>query len=105
MLPVIRELKRRGARYRGALYCGLMLTDDGPRVLEFNCRFGDPETQVIMPQLLSDPAEVMLACAAGSLDDVPPVRWSTRPAVAVVMVSGGLSRNLSNGLSHHRVGR
>ena len=89
MLPVIRELARRGARYRGALYCGLMLTDAGPRVLEFNCRFGDPETQVIMPQLLSDPAEVMLACANGSLDDVPPVRWSTRPAVAVVMVSGG----------------
>ena len=89
MLPVIRELDRRGARYRGALYCGLMLTDAGPRVLEFNCRFGDPETQVVMPQLLSDPAEVMLACAAGSLANADPVRWSSRPAVAVVMVSDG----------------
>ena len=89
MLPVIRELDRRGARYRGALYCGLMLTDAGPRVLEFNCRFGDPETQVIMPRLLSDPAEVMLACATGSLTDIEPVLWSNRPAVAVVMVSDG----------------
>ena len=89
MLPVIRELANRNAPYRGALYCGLMLTDAGPRVLEFNCRFGDPETQVVMPQLLSDPAEVMLACATGSLHDVAPVRWSTRPAVAVVMVSDG----------------
>ena len=89
MLPVIRELDRRGSRYRGALYCGLMLTDAGPRVLEFNCRFGDPETQVIMPQFLSDPAEVMMACAEGSLSDVEPVRWSGQPAVAVVMVSHG----------------
>ena len=58
-------------------------------MLEFNCRFGDPETQVIMPQLLSDPVEAMLACAAGRLEDAGPVRWSSRPAVAVVMVSGG----------------
>ncbi len=89
MLPVIRELAKRNTPYRGALYCGLMLTDAGPRVLEFNCRFGDPETQVIMPQLISDPAPVMLACSSGSLDDVAPVRWSTRPTVAVVMASEG----------------
>ena len=89
MLPVIWELDQRGAQYRGALYCGLMLTDSGPRVLEFNCRFGDPETQVIIPQLLSDPAEVMLACTTGSLADIDAVRWSNRPAVAVVMVSNG----------------
>ena len=89
MLPVIRELASRGSPYRGALYCGLMLTDDGPRVLEFNCRFGDPETQAIMPRLVSDPAEVMMACATGSLHDIGPVEWSDRPVVAVVMVSGG----------------
>ena len=89
MLPVIRELARRGTPYRGALYCGLMITDTGPRVLEFNCRFGDPETQVIMPQLLSDPVEVMLACSTGSLADADPVSWSDRPAMAVVMVSDG----------------
>lgn len=89
MLPVIAEMGRRGCPYRGALYCGLMLTDAGPCVLEFNCRFGDPETQVIMPQLLTDPAAVMLACANGSLDDAPPVEWSPRPTVGVVLASGG----------------
>ena len=89
MLPVLHELAQRGCAYRGALYCGLMLTNAGPRVLEFNCRFGDPETQVIMPQLLSDPVPLMLACATGSLADVPAVQWSYRPTVGVVMVSGG----------------
>lgn len=99
MLPVIRELDRRGTRYRGALYCGLMLTDAGPRVLEFNCRFGDPETQVVMPQLLSDPAEVMLACATDRLADIEPALWSTRPAVAVVMVSDGYPGAYQTGYS------
>ena len=97
MIPVLRELDRRGARYRGALYCGLMITDRGPRVLEFNCRFGDPETQVVMPQLLSDPVDVMLACATGSLADAEPVRWSDRPAVAVVMVSEGYPGTYATG--------
>ena len=89
MLPVITELGRRGCPYRGALYCGLMIAGGGLRVLEFNCRFGDPETQVIMPQLVSDPAAVMLACANGSLADAPAVEWSDRPTVGVVMASGG----------------
>ena len=90
MLPVIAELGRRGCPYRGALYCGLMLVrGEGLRVLEFNCRLGDPETQVIMPQLVSDPAAVMLACAVRSLDDAPAVEWSDWPAVGVVMASGG----------------
>ena len=97
MLPVIRELASRGSPYRGALYCGLMLTDDGPRVLEFNCRFGDPETQAIMPRLVSDPAEVMMACATGSLHDIGPVVWSDRPVVAVVMVSGGYPGSYETG--------
>lgn len=97
MLPVIRELAHRGNPYRGVLYCGLMLTDNGPRVLEFNCRFGDPETQVIMPRLLSDPVEAMLACATGSLDDVAPVRWSDTSCVAVVMVSRGYPGSYQTG--------
>ncbi len=98
MLPVIRELASRGAPYRGALYCGLMLTEDGPRVLEFNCRFGDPETQAIMPRLVSDPGEVMMACATGSLNDVGPVEWSNRPTVAVVMASGGYPGSYRTGV-------
>ncbi len=89
MLPVLREMNDRGAPYRGVLYCGLMLTSTGPRVLEFNCRFGDPETQVIMPRLLTDPAEIMMSCAVGDLGAAPPVQWSDQPAVGVVMVSGG----------------
>ena len=98
MLPVIAELGRRGCPYRGALYCGLMLVrGSGLRVLEFNCRLGDPETQVIMPQLVSDPAAVMLACAVGSLDDAPAVEWSGRPAVGVVMASGGYPGDYGTG--------
>ena len=98
MLPVIREMALRRSPYRGALYCGLMLTDDGPRVLEFNCRFGDPETQAIMPRLVSDPVEAMMACAAGSLTDVASVEWSNDPVVAVVMVSGGYPGSYVTGL-------
>ena len=101
MLPVIREMASRGSPYRGALYCGLMLTDDGPRVLEFNCRFGDPETQVIMPRLVSDPVDAMMACATGSLDDTSPVEWSDEPVVGVVMVSGGYPGSYETGLEIH----
>lgn len=101
MLPVIREMASRGSSYRGVLYCGLMLTDDGPRVLEFNCRFGDPETQALMPRLVSDPVEAMMACATGSLSDVAPVEWSDRPTVAVVMVSGGYPGSYRTGLEIH----
>ena len=98
MFPVIREMASRGSPYRGVLYCGLMLTGDGPRVLEFNCRFGDPETQVIMPRLMSDPVDAMMACAAGNLTDVNPVEWSDRPVVGVVMVSGGYPGSYETGL-------
>ena len=98
MLPVIREMAARGSPYRGALYCGLMLTDDGPRVLEFNCRFGDPETQAIMPRLISDPVAAMMACATGCLNDIDPVEWSDTPVVAVVMASGGYPGSYQTGL-------
>ena len=101
MLPVIREMASRGSPYRGALYCGLMLTDDGPRVLEFNCRFGDPETQALMPRLVSDPVDAMMACATGSLTDAGPVEWSDRPTVAVVMVSGGYPGSYRTGMEIH----
>ena len=86
--PVVRALAERGSPYTGVLYAGLMLTDAGPKVLEFNCRLGDPETQVVMPLLASDPLELMLACAQGNLERVS-VRWETKNYVGVVMVSGG----------------
>ena len=88
MEPVIAAMARRGAPYRGMLYAGLMFTREGPKVLEFNCRFGDPETQVIMPLLESDPVETMTACIEGNLPQAP-VRWGTQAHVGVVMVSGG----------------
>ncbi len=86
--PVVRELASRGIVYRGVLYAGLMMTSDGPKVLEFNCRFGDPETQCILPRLASPLLPIMEACAAGRLT-ADLVRWSDDPCVCVVMVSGG----------------
>ena len=88
MTPVIEELARRGAPYRGVLYAGLMLTSDGPKVLEFNCRLGDPEAQVVLPLLYSDPLETMFACLNDDLGTTP-VQWSNRSYVGVVMASGG----------------
>ena len=92
MKPVLRALAERGSPYKGVLYAGLMLTgpdsDPAPKVLEFNCRLGDPETQVVMPLLASDPLELMLACAQGNLDQIS-VQWETKNYVGIVMVSGG----------------
>ena len=88
MRPVLDAMAERGSPYKGVLYAGLMLTESGPKVLEFNCRLGDPETQVVMPLLASDPLELMLACAQGNLDGVE-VRWEAKNYVGVVMVSGG----------------
>jgi phosphoribosylamine--glycine ligase len=88
MTPVVRALKEEGAPYKGVLYAGLMVTPDGPRVLEFNCRLGDPETQTLMPRMASDPLELMLACSEGNLDRID-VRWDERHYVGVVLASGG----------------
>ncbi len=87
--PAVAELARRGFEYRGVLYAGLMLTPDGPRVLEFNARFGDPEAQVVFPRLRSDLVPLMLAAALGDLPEQPLIRWSEQPAVGVVVASGG----------------
>ena len=95
--PVVREMSERGTPYRGVLYAGLMLTSDGPKVLEFNCRLGDPETQVLTPRLASDPLDVMLACGQGKLDSVE-VWWNDRHFVAVVMASGGYPDQYATGL-------
>ena len=97
MRPVIRTMAHRGAPYRGVLYAGLMLTADGPKILEFNCRFGDPETQVLMPRLCSDPLEAMLACAEGRFNPSS-VAWSDRHCVGVVMASAGYPGEYATGL-------
>ena len=88
MEPVVQGLVNMGCPYRGMLYLGMMLTADGPKVIEFNCRFGDPETQVILPRLESDLAEVLLATARGDLQGMQ-IEWDSRACVGVVTASGG----------------
>jgi phosphoribosylamine--glycine ligase len=86
--PLVAALVRRGIDYRGVLYAGLMLTADGPRVLEFNVRFGDPEAQVVLPRLASDPVALLGAAADGRLGSDPP-RFADEAAVCVVMAAAG----------------
>jgi len=88
LVPVVDALRREGIDYRGVLYAGLMLTPGGPKVLEFNCRFGDPECQPLMARLLGDLVEICWATAAGSLDDVR-IEFDPRTACCVVMCSEG----------------
>lgn len=96
MLDTVTELAAEGIDYRGCLYGGFMLTNDGPKVLEFNARFGDPETQVILPRLKNDLVEVMLACAEGRLDEVE-LAWRDEWAVAVVLTSAGYPGSYEKG--------
>ena len=95
--PTVAELARRGARYQGLLYAGLTLTPAGPRVLEFNCRFGDPETQVILPRMTSDLADLAWTAAEGTLAGAK-VSWDPRACVTVVLASGGYPGSYRNGL-------
>ncbi|HSI32863.1 MAG: phosphoribosylamine--glycine ligase [Phycisphaerae bacterium] len=87
-VPVIDGLNRDNITFKGILYAGLMLTTAGPKVLEFNCRFGDPETQPLMMRLQSDLAQAMVAVVDGTLDKVT-LKWDPRPAIAVVATSPG----------------
>ncbi len=88
LVPVVDGMNRNGTPYKGVLYAGVMVTAGGPRVLEFNVRFGDPETQPILMRLKSDLLEIMLAVCDGRLDEVT-LQWDSRPAVCVVIAAGG----------------
>jgi phosphoribosylamine--glycine ligase len=94
--PVTAEMAQRGTPFSGVLYAGLMLTDRGPQALEFNVRFGDPETQSIIPRLESDLAEVVWAVASGKLRTIKP-KWREECAVCVVASSGGYPGDYSTG--------
>lgn len=96
LVPVVDGMNRHGTPYKGVLYAGIMMTSGGPRVLEFNVRFGDPETQPILMRLKSDLLEVLLAVCDGALDEVNLV-WDQRPAVCVVMASGGYPGDYEKG--------
>jgi phosphoribosylamine--glycine ligase len=95
--PVVDELARRGAPFHGVLYAGLMMTSDGPKVLEFNVRFGDPETQAVLPRLRSDLLELLTrATRPGGLEGVS-LDWDERWAVTLVLASGGYPESSSSG--------
>ena len=96
MHQTVEQLHREGIDYRGCLYGGFMLTPAGPKVLEFNARFGDPETQVILPRLQNDLVDVMLACAEQSLDEVE-LSWCDDWAVSVVLTSAGYPGSYEKG--------
>ncbi|MEV6174828.1 phosphoribosylamine--glycine ligase [Streptomyces sp. NPDC051954] len=85
--PTVDEMRRRGTPFSGLLYAGLAITGRGVRVIEFNARFGDPETQVVLARLKTPLAGVLLAAANGTLEDLPPLRWSDDAAVTVVIAS------------------
>ena len=97
--PVVSALSDAGAPYAGALYAGLMVTSDGPKVIEFNSRLGDPETQVILPRLKSDLLEVMWAASSGDVGDVP-LEWDDRACVGVALASGGYPAAYETGVSY-----
>jgi len=100
LVPIVDGMNRNGTPYKGVLYAGLMITSGGPRVLEFNVRFGDPETQPILMRLQSDLLEVCLAVCDGRLEEVF-LKWDPRPAVCVVMASGGYPGHYEKGKVIH----
>lgn len=97
MIPTLHALRKEGRTFRGCLYAGLMITPFGPRVLEFNVRFGDPETQPLMLRLKSDLAPVLMAAAEGRLSQIEPLEWDLRPAVCVVMAAAGYPGSYEQG--------
>lgn len=90
-------LRKEGIRYNGILYAGMMLTPDGPKTLEFNCRFGDPETQVILPLLKTDLVDLMLATSENRLKEMPDIEFEKKFAVGVVMASAGYPETSTKG--------
>ncbi|MBN2006412.1 MAG: phosphoribosylformylglycinamidine cyclo-ligase, partial [Anaerolineae bacterium] len=96
--PAVDGMARRGTPYVGVLYAGLMLTEAGPRALEFNCRFGDPETQLLMPLLDTDLVDIMIACIEGRLASVP-IAWKPLTSVGIVLASGGYPGDYAKGKS------
>lgn len=94
--PTVDAMNREGRTFQGVLYFGLMLTKDGMKVIEYNCRFGDPETQVVLPRLKTDLAQIMLAVADQRLADVQ-IEWEDNAAVCVVMASGGYPEKYTTG--------
>ena len=96
-LPTIEAMKKEGRPFKGCLYFGLMLTPDGPKVIEYNARFGDPETQVVLPRLKTDLLDIVMAVVEERLEDQP-IQWSQEACACVVMASGGYPGHYEKGL-------
>ena len=94
--PTLKSLMDEGIHFKGILYCGLALTSKGPKVVEFNVRFGDPETQVVLPLLESDLVEIMLAICDGKLDSIN-IKWADKKSLCVVLASGGYPGDYEKG--------
>lgn len=97
MNPVISGMRDRGTKYVGVLFAGIMITQEGPKVLEFNCRLGDPETQTILPLMITDILEACKACTEGTLNDVS-FKWADESCVSVVLTSGGYPSSYETGV-------
>ncbi len=95
-LPTVRAMKAEGRPFRGCLYFGLMLTPEGPKVIEYNCRFGDPETQVVLPRLETDLVDILLAVRSGTLKDLE-IRWKDQRSACVILASGGYPGSYAKG--------
>ncbi len=98
LVPTVHAMKRARRPFRGVLYAGLMMTNQGPKVLEFNVRFGDPECEPLLMRLTSDLVDLIEAVVEGRLEQAPPPTWDPRPAVCVVMASGGYPGEFERGL-------
>lgn len=97
LIPTVHTMRKNGTEFKGVLYAGLMLTSQGPKVLEYNVRLGDPEAQPVLMRLKSDLYEVLYAAAEGKLKDLPELEWDDRSAVCVVMASEGYPGAISTG--------
>jgi phosphoribosylamine--glycine ligase len=97
ILQAVHAMNREDRPYKGVIYAGIMVTDEGPRVLEFNCRLGDPETQPLMLRLKSDLVPLLVSAVEGTLDEQE-IEWDDRAALCVVMASGGYPKNYQKGL-------
>ena len=97
ILPTVDAMNKEGRTFKGVLYFGLMLTDEGAKVVEYNARFGDPETQVVLPRLKTDLYDIFNAVVDGTLDKIN-IEWNDLACVCVVMASGGYPENYKKGM-------
>ncbi len=96
-LPTIEAMNKEGRTFKGCLYFGLMITPKGPKVIEYNCRFGDPETQVVLPRLKTDIIDIFEAINEGTLSDLD-IEWDDKACTCVIMASGGYPKSYPKGI-------